>query len=63
MKPIEWRKLEEALADMSKSLWRHYKECKDRGFSRRQAFELTKMFFTTILHKVLLASVLGQKDG
>ena len=62
MKPIEWRKMEEAMADMSRSLWKQYKEYKDRGFSRRQAFELTKMFLTTILQKVLLAGVLGHKD-
>ena len=47
MEPISWRKLEEATADMAKSLWSSYKELRKKGFSRRQAFKLTKLFAHT----------------
>ncbi len=45
MKPIAWRQLQEASADMAKALGNYYKDLRKNGFSRRQALELVKAFF------------------
>ena len=45
MNPVEWRKLQEATADLAKALATYYKHLKKDGFSRWQAMDLVKIFF------------------
>lgn len=50
---ISQRRLQESIAESSKTLWRHYSELRRNGFSRGQALELTKTFFTVSLKCLL----------
>lgn len=59
MKPIEWRKLQEATADLSKALGSYYKSLRKDGFSRYQAMDLVKIFY---IHS-LAANMIKQKDN
>ena len=56
MKPIAFRQLQEATADLAKSLFAYYKSLRENGFSRAQAMSLVKLFFT----QSLAASLMGE---
>lgn len=51
MKPVEWQELQEAAADMAKTLGGFKKDLLDSGFSRGEAFNMTKEFLLAMISK------------